>query len=289
MSYMDHVAKIDGVEPDLASVSTMIAKKIASPYKQHVTMMTVGRTGSGKSYAMLNLCEQLAIKLAKLLGGEPEDYFTIDNVAIITKEDLIRVVKSFKKYGIYLLDDIGVGWNARDYKKEGNIIMNDIIQTFRPNSNFLGMSLPDSFLIDKVPRSLVHYFMEMDTTYFEKEITIGKLFKVIRKPRTGDTYFEYPLNGAKYVRYSFGMPSLELRQEYDKRRDERYAELERTRMDRWTVINQEQVPKQSKKDLLFDTWASLREEGFSLREIGRLTHTDHAYVGNILKNKGVVV
>ena len=237
------------------SLSQRFADTLTSPFNQHVTCMTVGPTGSGKSFANLALCENLAVKLADHWGGEPRQYFSIENVAIISLENVKSVILNrLKKRQVILLDDFGTSMNARKWQAETNIIMNDIFQTFRMQQNFMGMTLPSSMLIDAVPRRLVHYFIEMEQAHFSKGVTVGKVFKAVDKPRQGKTHFQYIKDGGKILRFVFPKPSDEIIEEYNKKRNAQYEQLASDAIARWDAFeekkNKAQEPKQHKSDLV---------------------------------------
>jgi hypothetical protein len=203
-------------------------------HNQHVTMITVGRTGVGKSYANLRLAYECACELAERKGGTWKDYFSIDNVVVIELDKAFETLRNMQKYQIYIFDDIGVGWSARKWKDVGNQALNDIFQTFRTKNCILLLTLPDTFLIDKVPRSLVHYFAEMEMSIFDYGITLAKVFKVVRHPRSGDINYPYLReNGSKYIRYAFSYPPEELVRTYDPIREEVANKLIEQRIDKY--------------------------------------------------------
>lgn len=240
---------------DYSSLSRLVANTLSSPHHQHFTSLTVGRTGSGKSLANLSWFEQTSIKMSYALGGDPEDYFTLDNnVAIITMPEVVRVIKGFKKYGLYLFDDIGIAWNSRKWQSPVNILLNNLFQTIRTQNNLIAATIPDSFLVDIVPRSLVHYFIEMEAGIFEKNISIAKVFEVVRKPRSGDTHYQYPYDHGKYQRYIFHRPSKKLEAEYNSRRSEIYDELQEQSIANLLMLDENgqeaNKPRQLKKDMI---------------------------------------
>ncbi len=201
-------------------------------HNQHVTMMTVGRTGTGKSYANLRLAYDCACELARRKGGKWQDYFSLDNVAVIEIEHAFEMLLKMKKHQIYIFDDIGVGWNARKWKEEGNQALNDIFQTFRTENCILLMTLPDTFLIDKVPRSGVHYFMEMEASYFDKGFTMAKFFRTWRMHRANEIHYIYPrIEKNQFVRYVFPKPPEELLRDYDRMREEAAKALIQQRLE----------------------------------------------------------
>lgn len=240
------------------SLSTFFCETITGPHNQHESLMIVGRTGRGKSSAAISIAVETAKKVAKVKGGKWQDYFNLDNIAIITRDEIYRVMKKSKKFSIIVLDDIGVGWNARKWQDELNQALNDIFQTFRTDNMLIIVTLPDSVLIDKVPRFLVHYFMEMEMSIFEHGITVGKVFEVVRKPRIDKIFYEYiQIAGARVMRHVFRQPPDEIRIPYEKRRAEIATELKEKRMqdflDRSDKLEngEDKPPKVLKKDIIF--------------------------------------
>lgn len=209
----------NNVREDVSSVSKMLFNRIRSGYKQHAIIKFIGDTGLGKSYALLGILERISFLMENHFGGCAEDYFNIDNVAIITQDEIKRVVRRFKKHGIYDFDDFGAGANARRAMTDENIILNDIVSTFRPNENILGMTVPKNRMIDVVQRELAHYNVEMSDPFFNIGFSTGTLF--IPEETSYGTINTYPIwNNQIYKRHVFCKPSDKLLKEYDERREE---------------------------------------------------------------------
>jgi len=153
---------------------------IGSKHNQHCLMAIIGRTGSGKSSAAIQIAHETAKYMSSLNGHKPEYFFNIDHVAIITEDEIIRVMKGIKKHGIYILDDIGVGWNSRKWQSKANVIMNNIIQTFRTWNNLLILTVPDDENIDKVPRNSLRYRIDMKEANFDNGFSLGAMQEMKR-------------------------------------------------------------------------------------------------------------
>ena len=187
-------------EEQVIHIEDIIGAPVASKHNQHAIVMIVGKTGEGKSRTALFAGYKVALYLAKQLGGHWKDYFNSENIAVMTTEEVIRVMKANSPKKVIILDDIGAAWNSRDWNSKGNKILNRIIMTFRNKNNLLILTLPDSFILDKVPRNLLHFHIEMFKQEFDQGFAIYKLFRVLRRYRTGKTYFVHPrLNGVKFV------------------------------------------------------------------------------------------
>lgn len=211
-------------EYDVRSISGLFANKILNNDNQHVTMLTVGTTGKGKSWSNLEIGHQLGCKFAETLGGDWTDYFNYEtNIVIADLKEALSAIKQMKKtHQITLFDDIGIGWNAREWNSVGNKALNAILQVFRTKQNVLLITLPDQFLIDKVPRRLVHYYMEVVTSMHQQGISLGKFFKVVSRPRESRPFHTYLKDGKReFERHKFtrNIPA-ELIEWYEPRRDQ---------------------------------------------------------------------
>ena len=220
------------------SLSRHFAETITSKFNQHVSMVTVGHTGSGKSNANLRLGYNVACEVAKIKGGTWHDYFNIDHIAVITREEIMRVMQVNRKYSVILLDDIGVGMSARNWNKEENKLLNEIIQTFRTDNTCLLLTLPDTFMLDKIPRHLSHWFCEMDTSIFEKNVSIAKVFELFNQPRSGKMFYKYPRTAghAKSIRTVFRIAPDEIRIPYEEKRTQIAKELKDDRMEAYQQL-----------------------------------------------------
>jgi len=252
--------------------------------------MIVGEAGSGKSYAGLTLAIETATKVAEMLGkGTWRKYFNLKKtLAVINRDEIERVMEDPPMHAILLLDDVGVGWNARKYKDSFNMWLNDIIQTFRPNHNLVILTMQSDFLIDKVPRSLAHYFIEMDQMYFELGITVAKVFKIKLKHRRGKVFHIYPEQyNKRYVRYVFFKPPDNIAKKYEAIRAKQLKRMKEEKKQQREEEKKKSTKKQNLEELLVDVWAELKQKGYSYREIAKLTHVDHTHVYTALNKRGL--
>lgn len=145
-------------------------------------------------------------------GGTWSDYFGMENVAIVDPLRAVEVITNAQKNNVYIYDDIGVGWNARDFAKEDNKSKNDIFQINRVDNTVQMFSVPNQFLLDKVPRSLVSHYGEMDQQFFKFGFTTLKLFEPRTLFREGKQLQPYLfVNRQKFIKYVIPAPPDELR------------------------------------------------------------------------------
>ena len=206
------------------NIANRIARTITSPYNQNVTMIFVGDTGSGKSYAALRLACDVSTLVAKIKGGKREDYFSVDkNMSVIDITKFFDVLDKAQKWNTVILDDAGVSINARKFMDEINITVNNIIQTYRTLNLFTIFTVPQMFLIDKVSRALVNYYCELEGV-IAPNLSRGKLFELQKKSRLGSAgklFYVYPRGSAeKSTNILFNKPPKDICKVYDKLREE---------------------------------------------------------------------
>lgn len=256
-----------------------IAEQITSNFDQHVTMMITATTGAGKSWAGLSIAECVSQYVAEIKGGEPIDYFNIDNVAIITRDELMRVMstKMDIKYSCLGFDDIGAyGWSSRDFMSDFSQALSSVYQTFRTKTNFVYLTVPNDALVDINARRLTKYTMDIVQSHFDEGYIIAKIFKPIvnsRLPHGKITPYLLDMDGLRIKRHIVFRPSIELSEEYKKRRQQIQSQAMNTSIDGMQqiittdIISQE--PRPSKKALLSPIIKKLYNngKGLSMREI----------------------
>lgn len=247
MSYLDHVEVIEGVEPDCADISLYFAKIMTSPHNQHVILRVAGKAGKGKSWLGLALSAGVAKNVSQILGrGNPEDYFHPKNdLAVISKPEVERVMANPNKYTVKFLDDVAAeGMNARNYRDKSNIDLNAQLTTFRPNHNLVVLTAQAGFLIDKVPRSLSHYVIEMDQSFFDVGVSLVKCFETELDDASGQPYRHYlRAAGGIYKRHLCYAPPKEVTDAYEIERGIQLARMMEKKEE------EEKNPKLKKKDV----------------------------------------
>lgn len=202
---------------------------VCSPHNQNVMIRFVAIAGYGKSWAALQLASQISKYIALKKGGVPEDYFKFEkDLAVISLEEVQRVMNTAEPYHVLMLDDVTAkAMNARNYASTASKDLNAIIQTWRPNHNALITTQQAGFLIDKVWRNLFNYQIEIVQSNFDKGIVICKVQEIVYKHNLDKTFYPYLQKGnTKLIRHVIGAPPLQWRKAYE---DERAKQLEQIR------------------------------------------------------------
>lgn len=194
--------------------------EITGPYDQDISLLLVGNKGRGKSITGLSLSFYAAHELAERMGGIWTDYFNPDtNMAVILESEANSVMAIQEKWQIKDYDDIGIGWGARNWQDQDNKDKNDVFQINRTDSCIQIFSVPNQFLLDKVPRSLVSHYGEMAQQFFPHGFTTMKMFEPETLFREGKIIQPYlNVDRTKYVLFRIPKPPDDLIEYYKKRR-----------------------------------------------------------------------
>jgi len=204
------------------SLSSFFAETVTGPYNQDISFLMVGKKGTGKSFAQLSIAYSTACEISEIMGGQWSDYFNMEqNIAIIDPEWANEVMGYQEKHAVKLYDDIGVGWGARDWQKDANKAKNDIFQINRVDNQVQMFSVPNQFLLDKVPRSLVSHYAETHMQFFKKGFVTIKVFEpqtLFRESKIIQPYLV--VNRNKFVMYAIPKPPAALAKKYNEMRKE---------------------------------------------------------------------
>lgn len=274
------------------SISKAFARKVTSPRNQSVSMMTVGSMGDGKSSSNIMLAINCALQIARYKTGPWTKYFNLDHIGILTKEEIYRVIEIDTKYAVVMPDDVGAAWNARKWSDAGNIMMNDILQTSRTENQIVLMTLPDSILIDKVPRALCQHLMTMEPPQYDKGVSVGKFFKIVRMARQDKTYFMYEdLGGLKYQKALFARPPQSFMGPYEKLRTDIAHKFKMDSIAEHKAAQEEKTkePKISKKERILEINRDVAAGIYSNLKAGLASNNlskDLQYARNVISMHG---
>jgi hypothetical protein len=202
-------------------MSNVFSYIITSGHNQNIILLIEAKPGKGKSYAAMDLAVWLSYKLQKKFGGKPWDYFNIGHMGIIMPDEVLRLAANVKQYGIYIFDDFGIAYSAREWHSDANKAMNGILETMRTKNNILIMTVPDATIIDKIGREILHFKIVMHQSMFDLGVTLGKLTMEEKQYNTQSKKILHPYlkNKTEIYNYAlFGKPPKELCAEYDARR-----------------------------------------------------------------------
>lgn len=280
--------------PEELVLADVFSDIIAAGSNKNIICLIEAIQGTGKSWSILDVCTWCAVGLAEKLGGNPWDYFTLDNVAIIMPDETMRVVKRMKKFDIVLFDDVSVGYSCRKWQSKSNEAINNLLQTMRTDNNIIFLTVPDSESIDKTGRNSLHFKMYMDRPLHNLGLTLGRLSTVKKLYNSANRKTIYPylkLPKKVYNNVRFDAPPKIITDEYEKRRAYQLNRLKEMSME---ALETEfcEVEDEDKSDEKNDKWTrkdiaiiETKEEhpDWSVRRIGDTVGVGKSKVAKVLK------
>lgn len=269
----------------LWTLAKHFARIVTGPNDQDVAMLLVGHKGSGKSGSSLSLGASIAFEIAKIRGGEWTDYFNLSHIAIIDPQAANDLMEGMRENGVYIFDDIGLGWNARKYSSQENIQKNDVFQVNRTDRCVQIFSVPNQFLLDKVPRSLVSHLAVMDRNNPQQYFRHGMAIMRVYEP---DTLFHvgkiiYPFisaNQEKFVSYDISSPPPWMLKQYKAlRKEAKQRVIERNKQ----LREEEEVARKAK----IERANRPSENAFKAAEVKRLVAQQGISIREACKRVGM--
>ena len=208
---------------DRFSISKHWVSIVTGEYNQDINCLINGRKGCGKSNFMLAELRRCANMLAEQLGGQSDDYFTVErNMCIMDQDTIIETLTNSEKYQCIGLDDTGTINSARLFRTYLNQWVNNILITNRPQHNIVIQSAPDQGHIDKQAREIGDYYIEMqlNNACRAHNLNLLKFFIREKQYRTGVGIFRYPHWNDEVVNLIIAERAKKEDEEaYDKKRD----------------------------------------------------------------------
>ncbi len=172
----------------------------------------VGPPSSGKSWSALSVAKKV------------DPSFGIRRLVFPAHDFLDIINRDIPKGSVIDWDEAGLGMPAREWQSFFNKAVGYVLQSFRYRNLALLITVPDVTFLDRIPRSLFHYYFECIKVEEEKGWVLARPFQIQHNPRLGKTYMKHPIlrdergNPAKMVTMRFSKPPRKLREAYEERR-----------------------------------------------------------------------
>jgi hypothetical protein len=127
-----------------------IADRICGPTTKDCVIQLEGKKGSGKSTIAIEMAYQLSRAIAKRKGGTPDHYFNLNHVIVLSDaRTIFETLQKIPDYSIIILDDLGIGANARESQTKDNISMGNILAVSRTKCWTIFTTSPLRSQVDK--------------------------------------------------------------------------------------------------------------------------------------------
>jgi len=179
---------------------------------QNILAAIVGKTGSGKSYSCLRICE---LWYEKCFNKE----FPIENCCFSIEQLMERLVSGNLDEGdMLILEEAGTSMSALEFQSKVAKSFNYILQSFRNRNIGVIANLPFFSMLNKTTRMLLH--MRLQTMEIKNGKVILKPFNLQWSQENGKLYRHYPkmMIGGVYEsieRVGYSLPSKKLRDAYE--------------------------------------------------------------------------
>lgn len=184
---------------------------------QNLIVLTVGGTGSGKTYSQLSEAERYYKKYKN-------KEFPIDHVCFTAKQ-LMQLINSgtLERGDVIIYEEVGINQSSRNWYSIINKMINYLLQSFRNMNIILFMNTRDTSFLDAQTRKLLHFIFETMGIDINNKICRIKPLEVQVNSRTGKVYQKYlrvRINGKTMPlkRILYPLPSKKLKDAYEERK-----------------------------------------------------------------------
>jgi DNA-binding CsgD family transcriptional regulator len=198
------------------SILVQYIKQRTLNHNKNFVCITVGSTGSGKSYANLRLAQQI------------DPSFSVDKVCFTAKQfmDCVNDIIALDEQGIkmrgkvIIWDEFGVEHSAREFMTKSNRVINYFFQTSRHLNLVILMSVPILSFIDTNTRKLCHCVIEMRSINHNTKTATAKVKMLQTNVLSGKEYtknLRYKRGNirGKLAKSRFSLPTKELINSYE--------------------------------------------------------------------------
>lgn len=223
MKNLDHILKMK---------DTIIPGWITKRIKNNKNCIGIinGATGSGKTYA----CLDLASTLAKMNNSS---FIVKDNVdfSFLGLKKKMNLPQNQGKGTVFLFEEVGAiggGAASRQWQSKANAFFFSFMQTARHKNQILLMTCPQFNYLDKGVRQMCHIQITMLNINSKTKKSIGKPFIIQTNPMSGKMYFKYLRyneDGKRRVKHRlmFDLPPQNMVQDYEKMKNEFTKQLDK--------------------------------------------------------------
>ncbi len=156
--------------PDNIAVLTHLLNRIQSG--KNALGLTIGVTGSGKSWVDLRIAELLMIMQGKVFDTATRVIFGLKDFLIYTNKP------NLEPGDVSIPEELGVSMSSRQWQR--NVDYSQLLQTFRDLGLICLFNMPFKSMVDKHARLLAHFQIEMQTREGNRNVT--KFFVLQHNP-----------------------------------------------------------------------------------------------------------
>ncbi len=213
--------------PGCPPLTYIIARRVTDrDSEDDATISIVGRKGIGKSTTGVELCTGISEEIALLRnkGESPEKFFNINNIKSVTELGALELLSSGaleQENSVFLLDDAGTQWSARNFQSPINKTLNGILQVCRIYKCVIVSTFIMQSHVDVQARGMTDFRAQM---LYKNTNTRQSLFKFYYleqgeyrgKPKEYKKFLTW--KGKRIVKWVIDKPESKIYEEYRKLR-----------------------------------------------------------------------
>lgn len=272
-----------------SQIIEFIAGRTTGKSKQDFTAIVDAKKGQGKSWSSAYLAGRYAIEIAERFGQNPQDFFTLENCALLEDtEGITKILDEADKQQAIIIDDAGTAIGSRDFAQQKNKNFNKILATCRTKRWFVILNVPISSHIDVQVRELVDANIHIYKSFHEGGFNLLKInssesiFKFGKKKVIEKRFSFFNRKFDFWCAYSPDVlePFVGFTEKYDKQRDEAanriISDITIQEKDRGNPISKRDKKRLEALTKHGKTVQVMLEQGKSARQITKATGlTDH--------------
>ena len=174
-----------------------IVERTCGESKQDFSATLEGKKGAGKSRSTMYKGARYGYEVAQRLGGEPTDYFSESNCALLEDTEAIAdIMKNTGKHQFIAIDDASVALGSRDFAQEKNKNFNKLLTTCRTRRWVVVLNVPMASHLDLQIRELVDAKMNVHKSFHAGGFNVLKVYMSdimyrLNKKQVFEKFFRY--------------------------------------------------------------------------------------------------
>jgi len=150
-------------------------------------IVVVGATGSGKSWATINL--MLGLELYRY--GKLKDWKYYLDHCVFKAKDLMEGLNDpkLKKKTVWVWDEAGIDAGSQEHATVKNKVIGWLTQTFRNLQQVVFFTLPSQSMLTYQVRKLLHYYLEAEQINAKKKYCVVKPLEIQYNTRMDKIYY----------------------------------------------------------------------------------------------------
>jgi hypothetical protein len=217
---------------ELSTIGKLIYHLFTKKQSQCILINVIGKTGTGKSNAAINIGIETAEEIVLKKGGKIEDYFNLTDISVMGASPLENTInkQNQKKYNIIIIDDapttVHFSNSIEENQKNLYTTVNEVFQAFKNTPTLVILTMPSilspsAFLVNNVEEKPFCFQVEITQKMHEQGLSKGiltQLFDQIQDPDKKHYCFAANKQSITWAHVTFKQTPALILGQYEKKR-----------------------------------------------------------------------